>query len=1178
MAAVAPRRATRRARREVRTRPIAPQTAAQTGNDTTGSTRLYYPTENEQQDLRKVGRADAVDLDSGTAGKEEAEQQDGGGKLSRHIKKAAIALLAKDTQLRQQANGQTQSTALIRSTFTLAIVLFAILVYHLARMSESQSNKAKVNKRSKSVAEAPSKAQFAEQPSLPLRTKPMKPEATPTSSQENIEMPDIPESSGTSSQHPQAQPPVQPQNDDMAKLLQMMAQSLQQLGNRPPVYSTQLPPYPSETVPVFDGTNVTTFLERFEDMSKYYEFTDKMKIDRLSAHCKPKQRAIIQASNEYSNALVTESWKEFREALRKLFRTNDKDQQEARAEYFEHWLLQCQARSNLNIKEYLQEFQIRSKRCVEASTIDEDRRGFYLVKGLPFRHAMKILDKFSLKTDNPKAFNYTKISDYLTTRLEVEEEARMLNPSEAVKEIVPEVEFNPAQPIARQQPQQPAPTPQDNYTQAFQPPKLNVPLRDEPLRLHASQSPPGKAPTNTEVDDLVNKMLDLKINRASLEMEPWKIQWTHRETELMNNSDIRSEVDRRANERANHLRAYPPQGQGQFQPNNQYRPQQQQQYGGYQQNTGQTFRNNSQGFQNPGTGYNQGTANGQALRATMNCWVCDKSDHRKQDCPTLRAYMDKGWLHMDERNMLQWGTPENPQGRINNLGQRLWAESISAEIKRRFLKEDIDPLTVNARFGNPKAPIGVENNAISVQLMPDSTGSLQADDVEQFWKLSSIFAEDESDYRPRLANLNQCNNTIAAATISRASSEPKKAASHDPSKVQKKTILRRPSDDHIPHLRGHKNRTEHPSSHRALNKERVVQFSEEDDLMQLDNGASGTPQGQSEPKPKTTDKQPRKRKIVDKLEPDAQAIIRSILGTSIPLQIGTLLGNMPEVRKTLFNSNYTNEELDKFEVNVIETLRQQARQEELQGEEEEWEFDEPSGAEVNAITLSTLPDYVLVEAEAGRVVDCYSLKAEHWTDQEISHVQQHIIADQGQEYDPEDADYDHLRDDRAYDRPMGIEHLRRDCPKVPIDIRGNSFLCLLDSGAELNTIKREAAERAMLPITSLPGSMKAARMVTANGSTASFVGIVWGVPVVIGQIEVRTNFFVVESCTNPIILGNPFLTDARARIEYATNGLTYCRIFSADGQANTRFVCARSNKLTAPGLYAGPTSGKGMGV
>jgi hypothetical protein len=1143
---------------------------------------MYFPEEVPRDGLSEEERADITKASAYSVGEERVKQQGGLEPLLRSIKQRAIAFLTKDTQLQQEANGQQQATSLIRSTFTLAVVLFAILVYQVARMSDNQTAKVKASKRSKSIAEAPSKAQIAEQPSLPVRTRPIKPAVAAMSPSENIDTPEaISEASGT-----YVQPQSQPQDNDMTKLLQMMALSLQQLGNRPPGYATQLPPYPSETVPVFDGTNVTVFLERFEDMAKYYEFTDKMKIDRLSAHCKPKQRAIIQASNEYANATVTSSWKDFRDALKKLFRTNDKDQQEARAEYFEHWLLQCQARSNLNIKEYLQEFQIRSKRCVEASTIEEDRRGFYLVKGLPFRQAMKVLDKFNLKTDNPKSFSYTRIRDYLTTRLEVEEEARMLNPSEAVKEIAPEIEFNPSQPMALQQPQQPAPAALENYARVFQPPRLNVPLRDEPLRYQSTQSPPGKAATNSEVDDLVNKMLDLKINRASLEMEPWKVQWTHRETELMSNSEVRSEVNRRANNRANQLRAYPPQDQRQTQPGNQYR-QPPQQYEGYQQNANQAYRNNAQGFQSAAPGYSQNRENGQAYGIAMNCWVCDKPNHRKNECPTLRAFIDKGWVHLDERSMLQWGTPENPRGRVLGLGQRLWAENISADIKRKFLKSDVDPLTVDSPFKTPTASGGMENNAISVQLIADTVGSLQEEDVEQYWKLSSIFAEDESDYRPQLANLNQCNsNTVAAATITRAPPETKNSGPHDPSKVQKtaqKTLLRRPGSDHIPHLRGHKNRAEHPSSHRALNKERVVQFKDSDDLMELDDDEPITVQGQSEAKPRSSDKQQRRRKIVDKLEPDVQAIIRSILGASIPLQIGTLLGNMPEVRKTLFNSNYTSEELDKFEVNVLRTLNQhESVGRPTEQKEEEWELDEPaggaSGGAVNALTLSTLPDYVLVEAEAGKVVDCYSLKAEHWTDPEISHVQQHIIADQNQDYDPEDADHDHLKDDRAYDRPMGIEHLRRDCPKVPIEIRGSSFLALLDSGAELNTIKREAAERAMLPITSLPNSMRAARMVTANGSTASFVGIVWGVPIIIGQIEVRTNFFVVESCTNPIILGNPFLTDSRARIEYATNGLTYCRIFSVDGQSNTRFVCARSNKLTAPSLYAGPTAGKGLGV
>ena len=162
-----------------------------------------------------------------------------------------------------------------------------------------------------------------------------------------------------------------------------------------------------------------------------------------------------------------------------------------------------------------------------------------------------------------------------------------------------------------------------------------------------------------------------------------------------------------------------------------------------------------------------------------------------------------------------------------------------------------------------------------------------------------------------------------------------------------------------------------------------------------------------------------------------------------------------------------------------------------------------------------------------------------------------------------------------YDRPAGIEHLRRDCPKVPIDIKGTTFLRLINSGAELNTIKKETVERAMLLITSLLRGISLARIVSANSMTKRFLGIIWGVPITIGGIEVRTNFFVMESCTNPIILGNPYLTNSRAKINYATNSLTYYKIFSKDRSYYTQFVCARGNQITTP---ANIKLGKGQGM
>ncbi|CAN9298083.1 unnamed protein product [Alternaria alternata] len=71
---------------------------------------------------------------------------------------------------------------------------------------------------------------------------------------------------------------------------------------------------------------------------------------------------------------------------------------------------------------------------------------------------------------------------------------------------------------------------------------------------------------------------------------------------------------------------------------------------------------------------------------------------------------------------------------------------------------------------------------------------------------------------------------------------------------------------------------------------------------------------------------------------------------------------MLEVRKSLFSASYTADELEKFEVNS--TIA------------EEDKTYMAARTEISALaTVSTLPDYVLVEAEEGHVVECYGSAA-----------------------------------------------------------------------------------------------------------------------------------------------------------------------------------------------------------
>ena len=79
---------------------------------------------------------------------------------------------------------------------------------------------------------------------------------------------------------------------------------------------------------------------------------------------------------------------------------------------------------------------------------------------------------------------------------------------------------------------------------------------------------------------------------------------------------------------------------------------------------------------------------------------------------------------------------------------------------------------------------------------------------------------------------------------------------------------------------------------------------------------------------------------------------------------------MPEVRKSLFNSNYTTKKLEKFKLNLISVL-------DCENNASKDLLDLYSQGSISALSLNTLPDYVLVESEGGEVVECYGLKAEH---------------------------------------------------------------------------------------------------------------------------------------------------------------------------------------------------------
>jgi type II secretory pathway predicted ATPase ExeA len=95
-----------------------------------------------------------------------------------------------------------------------------------------------------------------------------------------------------------------------------------------------------------------------------------------------------------------------------------------------------------------------------------------------------------------------------------------------------------------------------------------------------------------------------------------------------------------------------------------------------------------------------------------------------------------------------------------------------------------------------------------------------------------------------------------------------------------------------------------------------------------------------------------------------------VLDEQIHLPLKIVLANMPNVRRKLFQTGYTLEEFERIEINTTDQDLNFSDQEDTISNYAE------DGTIVNSFSRR-LPDYVLIEAQQGKIIECYSLRAKH---------------------------------------------------------------------------------------------------------------------------------------------------------------------------------------------------------
>ena len=123
-------------------------------------------------------------------------------------------------------------------------------------------------------------------------------------------------------------------------------------------------------------------------------------------------------------------------------------------------------------------------------------------------------------------------------------------------------------------------------------------------------------------------------------------------------------------------------------------------------------------------------------------------------------------------------------------------------------------------------------------------------------------------------------------------------------------------------------------------------------------------------------------------------------------------------------------------------------------------------------------------------------------------------------------------------------HWARATTETPVRI-GNvkePVVALIDHGSEINLMSMDFYKKGNWPINTKHGW----KIRAATRATEELHGACPNVRVSVGDVDINQHFFVQETSSHPVILGEPYITAARMETKVLDNGSAYARVKSQD--------------------------------
>jgi hypothetical protein len=118
-----------------------------------------------------------------------------------------------------------------------------------------------------------------------------------------------------------------------------------------------------------------------------------------------------------------------------------------------------------------------------------------------------------------------------------------------------------------------------------------------------------------------------------------------------------------------------------------------------------------------------------------------------------------------------------------------------------------------------------------------------------------------------------------------------------------------------------------------------------------------------------------------------------------------------------------------------------------------------------------------------------------------------------------------------------------------------TVVALIDHGLEINLMSTEFYKKGKWPINTNHGW----KIRAATKATEDLYGACPNVKVTIGNVEIDQHFFVQDSTSHAIIIGQPYITSSRMKTKVFDNGAACTRVKSLDSRRFVQFLTVATN-------------------